>query len=290
MRELLILAILPATQTAAQCTLFDQSGCGRLYTAPVPAAASWLSTAPQVFGSSIQPFMGMLLNNAGVGTRDVNIWGTPFACAPSYKAYAAAFSPAISVTCDCAGGATLAKGAAPPPASGPHCNSLSRYDGMFQFAAAKGITLRTGWLPGGDEIEACGLTPASAGGVFTEARFEACMIPFFQAGMKRYGSAITRDHHPVGHGFRPHRSAGHHRATLIGRAGRDRSALNHNRRRRSPGIRCGPDARFRRLISNRGPGPRDLAGWRSAHNRPGSRRPIPGGSADRPALTRTHLS
>ena len=135
--------------------------------------------------------MGMLQNGAGVSTQDVNIWATPFVCDPSYNGYASGFTPSIVVPCDCGGGGTLAKGAALPAGSGPHCTALSYYDGMFKYAAANGITIRTGWYPGADELKSCGLTPASAGGVFTEAQFEECMIPFMQAGMSRYGSAIT---------------------------------------------------------------------------------------------------
>jgi len=50
----------------------------------VPAAGSWLSAAGQIFGGAIQQYMGMLRNDAGVSTQDVNIWGTPFAFDPSY--------------------------------------------------------------------------------------------------------------------------------------------------------------------------------------------------------------
>jgi uncharacterized protein (TIGR03437 family) len=224
----LILAMLSAASASAQCTLFDPAGCSQVYSAPanpslstylseaeaafqytnasiakmpqpqilltaqvVPAAASWFSTAVQVFGPAIRKYMGMLQTDAGVSTQDVNIWGTPFACDPGYSGYATAFTPSIVVPCDCGGGRTLAKGAALPAGSGPHCTALSYYDGMFEYAATNGITIRTGWYPGGDEIKSCGLAPASAGGVFTEGQFEECMIPFMQAGMNRYGSAIT---------------------------------------------------------------------------------------------------
>jgi uncharacterized protein (TIGR03437 family) len=227
-----ILAILSAASLTAQCTLFDQTGCSLVYTAPanpslatyladaeaafqytnasiakmpqpkilltaqiVPAVSSWFSTSVPVFGAAIQKYMGMLQNDAGVSTQDVNIWGTPFVCDPSYSAFAAAFTPSITpsinVPCDCGGGAALAKGAAVPAGSGPHCTALAYYDGMFQYASANGITIRTGWYPGADEIQSCGLAPATAGGVFTEAQFEECMIPFMQAGMTRSGSAIT---------------------------------------------------------------------------------------------------
>ena len=227
MQKLFILAVLSAASSLAQCTLFDQTGCAQVYTAPanpslstylhdseaafqytnaaiakmpqpkilltaqiVPAGVGWLSSAGQIFGAAIQKYMGMLQNDAGVSTQDVNIWGTPFACDPSYSGYARAFTPSIVVPCDCGGGSALAKGAALPAGSGPHCTALFHYDGMFSYAAANGITMRTGWYPGGDEITSCGLTPAPAG-VFTEAQCEECMIPFMQAGMNRYGSAIT---------------------------------------------------------------------------------------------------
>jgi len=157
----------------------------------VPAAGSWLSTAVQVFGPAIQTYMGMLQSDAGASTQDVNIWGTPFVCDPSYHGYATGFTPSIVVPCDCQGGGTLAKGAALPAGSGPHCTALWHYDGMFKYASTNGITIRTGWYPGGDEIESCGLVPASSGGVFTETQYEECMIPFMQAAMNRYGSAIT---------------------------------------------------------------------------------------------------
>ena len=228
MRKLFILAFLSASPSAAQCTLFDQTGCSLIYTEPanpslatylsevetafqytsasiakmpqpkilltaqiIPATASWFSTSVPVFGAAIQKYMGMLQNDAGVSTQDVNIWGTPFACDPSYGGYATGFTPSIVVPCDCGGGGNLAKGAALPVGSGPHCTALSYYDGMFKYAATNGITIRTGWYPGGDEIKSCGLVPASAGGVFTEGQFEERMIPLMQAGMTRYGSAIT---------------------------------------------------------------------------------------------------
>jgi uncharacterized protein (TIGR03437 family) len=228
MRTLLLLAILPAASLSAQCTLFDQTGCSLIYPAStnpslstylndveaafqytnasiakmrqpkilltaqlIPATGSWFSTAVHVFGPAIQQYMGMLKNNAGVSTQDVNIWGTPFACDPHYNAYATGFAPAIAVPCDCGGVGTLAKGAALPAGSGPHCTALSYYDGMFEYASTNGIAIRTGWYPGADEIPSCGLVPASSGGVFTEAQFEECMIPFMQTAMNRYGSAIT---------------------------------------------------------------------------------------------------
>jgi hypothetical protein len=94
MRKLLILAILAAGSSSAQCTLFDQTGCSLVYTGAanpslstypydaeaafqhtnasiakmpqpqilltaqvVPAAGSWLSTAGQIFGGAIQKYM-----------------------------------------------------------------------------------------------------------------------------------------------------------------------------------------------------------------------------------------
>jgi hypothetical protein len=49
--------------------------------------------------------------------------------------------------------------------------------------------MRLGFVPVGDTITACGLTPVP--GTFTEAQFEHCLIPLIKAAMNRWGTAIT---------------------------------------------------------------------------------------------------
>ena len=50
MRKLFILAFLSASPSAAQCTLFDQTGCSLIYTEPAnPSLATYLSEVETVF-------------------------------------------------------------------------------------------------------------------------------------------------------------------------------------------------------------------------------------------------
>src|ERR1019366_2422909 len=220
--RLLAMALLVSCCAYCQCTLWNQATCASVYsgspnpslstfladveasfqaidaaTASMPQPkigltaqilpAGWLNSSVQTFGPAINGYMDLLKTKAGVTTQDVNMW-------PSVLSSASQYSPGsgdITITSDCAGGATIGKGASVPAGTGPatRCKALTYYDSMFSHAAANGITMRVGFYPPTETITACGLSPAP--GTFTESQYEHCLIPLIKAAMSRWTTAIT---------------------------------------------------------------------------------------------------
>lgn len=153
-------------------------------------AGAYLSTSPVTFGNGMIAYSDILAapspNGAGVTIQDCNVWGSLAGSMTGYTGVIAS---------DCAGGATIAKGASAPggTAANSRCAALVKQDALFAHMQASGYTLRVGFPPAGGVIAnsnangGCGLTVGSV----TVAQYNACLGPIITAFMNRYGSQIT---------------------------------------------------------------------------------------------------
>jgi hypothetical protein len=154
----------------------------------MPCAGAYLSTSPGTFGAQIINYAALMKSAAGVVVDDCNIWLSTLASSTTYT------PSTITISSDCAGGATFAVNAGVPVGTGPNtrCAMLAKYDAYFVYAGAHGIKIRLGFVPAGGlatnatNAGGCALTPGSV----TVAQYEACLGPLITAAMQRWGSAI----------------------------------------------------------------------------------------------------